>query len=131
MDFPRRSSHMGQLKLTAMIDIMFILITFFMLTTTFMKIESMELVFPGEGEDVESVITPVFITIRTDAITYKNNVVSSENLQDQLAELLTEKPDTTLMLLTSKEVSLQRLVSTMDVIYLAGGQNVMIQELVE
>ena len=48
MEFERTSRRtIRSLPLVPMIDIMFILIIFFMLTTTFMKIESLELMLPS------------------------------------------------------------------------------------
>src|ERR1700761_3505930 len=48
MNFERtRRPPIRSLPLVPMIDVMFILIIFFMLTTTFMKIESLELMLPS------------------------------------------------------------------------------------
>ena len=48
MDFERtRRPPIRSLPLVPMIDVMFILIIFFMLTTSFMRIESLELMLPS------------------------------------------------------------------------------------
>ena len=50
MDFERTSRRKLNLPLTPLIDVVFILIIFFMLTTSFMRIESLELLLPSAGK---------------------------------------------------------------------------------
>lgn len=55
----RRASRMStQLDMTPMVDLAFLLLTFFMLTTTFSKFQVMELIMPVDTKD-DSIHTPV------------------------------------------------------------------------
>lgn len=49
MEFERTSRRKVNLPLIPLIDVIFILIVFFMLTTSFMRIESLELLLPSSA----------------------------------------------------------------------------------
>lgn len=57
----RRANKLGtHLDMTPMVDLAFLLLTFFMLTTTFSKFQTMELIMPAEPKDGQtgSVVSP-------------------------------------------------------------------------
>src|ERR1700743_1793588 len=66
----RPGRHAPRLDMTPMVDLAFLLLTFFVLTATFSKPKSMELVFParGEGGEIKKGIT--FLLSKDDRIFY-------------------------------------------------------------
>ncbi|MGE0754154.1 MAG: ExbD/TolR family protein [Alphaproteobacteria bacterium] len=133
VDF-ERSTHrtFNNLNLTPLIDVLFILIIFFMLTTSFMKIESLELILPSATAAAPKTSTSndvVRIFIHSDGeMTLGKRKVSAETLNASLSRMF-EKDDTTkVMLLTADGVTMQQLVNIMDRIYLAGGKSLYVRK---
>lgn len=129
MQFERTTKKPRQLGLTPLIDVVFLLLFFFMLSTSFIKTESMELSFPSGQEVKETPQAALRIFIHDDnRIFLDEDEMSLADLKAQLRLLLFKDPDRTILLLSGKKVSVQRLVSIMDDIYLMGGRNVSVAE---
>lgn len=132
MQFERSTKKPRQIGLTPLIDVVFLLIIFFMLSTSFVKTESMELSFPS-GQEVKSTPqTAIRVFVHDDnRLFLDNKEMSADALKAQLRLLLFKDPDRSILLLSGDNVSVQRLVSIMDDIYLMGGRNVSITEWTE
>ena len=124
---PRR--RMRALNLTPLIDVLFILIIFFMLTTSFMKIESMELILPSAGNKsaAKQEVVRVYVAANGD-ILLGSRKLTQEELSDTLSRILDNDPDTRVMLLTADGVTMQQLVSVMDSAYLVGGKSLFVRK---
>lgn len=129
MQFERSTKKARQLGLTPLIDVVFLLLFFFMLSTSFIKTESMELSFPSGQEVKETPQTALRIFVHDDnRLFLGEDEMNLTDLKAQLRLLLFKDPDRTILLLSGKKVSVQRLVSIMDDIYLMGGRNVSVAE---
>ncbi len=120
---------MRPLPLTPLIDIMFILITFFMLTTTFMKLESMELIFPAGSEKSETISSPLLVDVYEDYVVLDGKKTDMAALYEILEAALKKSPEKVIVLRAGDDTSLQRLVTTMDIIYLTGTNNIVVKAL--
>ncbi len=130
MDFirtPRR--RMRALNLTPLIDVLFILIIFFMLTTSYMRIESMELILPSAGGSAaqKQEVVRLFVHKGGD-IALGSRKLAPEELSETLLRMFGKNPDIRIMLLTADGVSMQQLVSVMDRVYLAGGKSLFVRK---
>lgn len=124
---PRR--RLSDLNLTPLIDILFILIIFFMLTTSFMRVESMELILPsaaGKAADKNDVVR-LFLHANGDMAVGQRKVDNDE-FSETFARLLGPDGNTRIMLVTADGVTMQQLVSMMDRIYLAGGKSMFVRK---
>lgn len=125
MDFQRTTHKPKQIGLTPLIDMVFLLIIFFMLSTSFIKTESMEMSFPGVKEVKETPASAVRIFVHDDERVFLgNDEINEVELKAQLRLLLFKDPDRSVLVLTGEKVSVQRLVAIMDDVYLMGGRNV-------
>ena len=117
------------MPLTPLIDVVFILIIFFMLTTSFMKVESMELLLPSSKATKNAERTSVVhITLQDNgSVIFGKRAVTLSDLQNTLKTLLGNNPDQRIVILSAPTVSLQRLVEMMDLVYLTGGKSVYIK----
>lgn len=131
MEFERVTRRkMRALNLTPLIDILFILIIFFMLTTSFMKIESMELNLPGAGaakSAVKQEVVRVFLSANGD-VTLGSRKLSADDLSESLSRMIDTNPDIRVMLLTADGVTMQQLVSVMDRVYMIGGKSLFVRK---
>lgn len=130
MDFVR--THRRKIShppLTPLIDVVFILIIFFMLTTSFMRIESLELVLPSAqgGGGTKQTVTHVFVDSNGDILLNKRRM-KSDDFNEAITKLLKKKPDMGIMVLTAEGVDMQQLVAVMDQVYQAGGRSLMVRK---
>lgn len=130
MHFERNTEKIRQISLTSLIDIVFLLLFFFMLTTSFVRTESMELSFPGAGEVNKKVAEGgLRIFLYDDNRTFLEDAeMPVDELKAQLRLLLFKQPDRGILLLSGERVTVQRLVNVMDDIYLVGGKNVSVAQ---
>lgn len=129
IEFGRRKKTLMQLPLTAMIDVVFILIIFFMLTTNLMRAESIEVMLPGSSSAPKAAPETVSRIYLTGAgFKYEKVEMSREELSSALKAQFQSSPDQRILVMTGSTVSLQSLVDVMDLVYQAGGKNVYVKE---
>lgn len=129
MDFSRTTKKPRQIGLTPLIDVVFLLIIFFMLSTSFVKTESMEMSFPAAQEVKKTPPSAIRIFVHDDQRVFLNkDEMQLADLKAQLRLLLFEDPNRSVLVLTGKKVTVQRLVGIMDDVYLMGGRNVSMAE---
>lgn len=130
MEFERVSRRkIANLNLTPLIDVLFILIIFFMLTTSFMKLESMELILPSAGGKAANKddIVHLFIAANGD-MTLGQRKVDQTGLTESLSRMFQNDPDTRIMLLTADGVTMQQLVTVMDWVTTSGGRSLFVRK---
>jgi biopolymer transport protein ExbD len=130
MEFERtRRRKPGALPLTPMIDIMFILIIFFMLTTTFMRIESLELNLPSVSAKAadKSDVVHLFIQANGDML-LGSRKIDSDELGESMKRMFDKDANTKVMLLTAEGVTMQQLVGIMDRISMLGGKSLFVRK---
>jgi biopolymer transport protein ExbD len=134
MEFERtRRRRTRSLQLTPMIDIMFILIVFFMLTTTFMRIESLELNLPSVSRKAaekgaeKGDIVHLFIQANGDMLLGTRRI-DQDDLNESMKRMFDKDANTRVMLLSAEGVSMQQLVGIMDRISLAGGKSLFVRK---
>ncbi len=120
---------MQEINLTALIDIVFHLMVFVMLTTTFVVSESMELSLPSGHTKSAAMERVMRIHIAADGgLWVDNQAITSDGLSSTLAERLAADPDSKIAIFTMPNVTVQQLVSVMDAVYLTGGRNVLVDK---
>ncbi len=125
---PRRRKIID-LNLTPLIDVLFILIIFFMLTTSFMRVESLELILPsaaGKAADKKDVVHLFIYTNGEMALGQRK--VDQEELDESLRRMFGNDPNTRVMLLTADGVTMQQMVNLMDRVYMAGGKSLFVRK---
>lgn len=131
MEFERaKRRRMMSLPLIPLIDVMFILIIFFMLTTSFMKIESLELMLPSSSaaKVVEkNEVMHLFIQANGDMLLGKRRIDQDE-LTTSLSRMFEKDPGTKVMMLTADGVTIQQLVNIMDRVYQSGGRSLFVRK---
>lgn len=129
MDIARTPRRTLTMNLTSLVDIIFMLVIFFMMTTNFTASESMELSLPDRGAKASPAAEVTQIRIMaTGHVTVNGVYVSTEGLNDALVMTLGNNPDARIAIFTTPGVSVQQLVSVMDLVYLSGGRNVQVDK---
>ena len=130
MDFIRESRRVRELNLTPLVDIILMLVIFFMLSTSFVVSESMELTLPSgkakghvSGDVMRLLITP------QGQVQINNAMLNLDAVSGALADRLGKNPDTKIAIFTTPGVSVQQLVAVLDEVYLTGGRNVQVDKI--
>lgn len=130
MDFRTKEKEgMRGILLTPLIDVTFILIIFFMLTTSFMRVESMELILPSAGGKAaeKQEVVRLYLYQNGDFQLGKRKLESDE-LDGTLKAMFEKDSATKMMLLTEQGVTMQQMVNAMDRIYTSGGQSIFVRK---
>ena len=129
MDFQRTRRRPYEINLTPLIDIVFHLMVFVMVTTTFVVSESMELSLPSGHSKGGLGAHAVRIQIAPDSnLLVDNQPMSNEGLNTLLANRVGDDPNLRIAIFTTPGVSVQQLVAVMDIVYLTGGRNVQVDK---
>lgn len=121
-----------QVALTPLIDVVFLLIIFFLMTSHFSNIGSIELSFSGvriETEDGGASLRPLAIRIEANGgLHFGGREVSGLEMTALLREKLAEFPNQPVVIFTESQTPVQNVVSLMDQVYLAGGRQVSVTQ---
>lgn len=114
-----------QIDMSPLIDMVFILLIFFMVTTTFVKDMKLELNRPSasSGEAASSKSTRVFIDKFGD-IYLDEQSVRLYTLQSKLRDTLRASTEKTVLVVTDESVPAKRVLEVIDQIKLAGATDV-------
>ena len=129
LEFDRSTRRPRQMNLTPLVDVVFNLLIFFMVTTSFTSIESMEMSFPkaAEVKSAPASVVRVYI-LDEERLQLGDKEVSMTELKAQMRLALFKDQDQPILVLSGEKVTVQRLVSVMDDIYLMGGRNVSVAD---
>lgn len=142
LEFERSTRRAGVISLTSLIDVMLCLVIFFMLTTQFTAMESIELSLPtkeaekarAKAKDKDKDANAMLrIFMSNDGLLFleqkgEMQEFSSDALRENTAKALQKNPQQRVVILSASGVSVQSLVSMMDVVYQAGGRNLSVAE---
>ncbi len=130
MEFRGRARIRSHLDIAPLIDIVFLLLVFFMLTSTFLVPEAVELKLPESrsARKVEEVTLTVTLDRRGE-VYLDGEPVGLEGLRAALASVLEDAPDAPVILKSDARSEVQALIRVMDTIRSAGGSNIAIATL--
>lgn len=129
-EFDRAYTIHRKVNLTPLIDMVFLLVVFFMLSSSFVQTDIMELNFAPANASVsqgkeESILVRVLDNKRIELNDHK---YTFREFPVKLSRLIADYPKRNIVLVAEKSVSVQGLVTTMDLINIAGGTNVTIAQ---
>jgi len=125
MEFEGRSRIHAHLDIAPLIDIVFLLLVFFMLTSTFLVPEAIELELPESTSANIAEDTPISVSLNKNGqIALNDKIIALDKLQDVIKPLLKQAADTAITLKSDSHTEVQQLLKVMDEIRAAGGRNI-------
>lgn len=125
MDFEGRARIHSHLDIAPLIDIVFLLLVFFMLTSTFIVPEAIELELPESNSASVTDIRPIIVAMDKKAqLSLNGERIELKQLQVAIELLLKQDATSAITLKTDTHTEVQQLLKVMDEIRLAGGSNV-------
>ncbi len=124
MEFEGRSRIQGELGMAPLIDVVFLLLLFFMLTSTFTDPQAIDLTLPTSSSGNDAPETPIAVAIDDGGVVFLNGEsVTLDALEAAIAEQLGADADDTVTLSSDDDVRVQRMVDVIDRIRAAGARN--------
>lgn len=103
--------------MTSLIDVIFLLLLFFMLTSTFTKFGEVPLSTGGASASAPTDdAAPLFLRLSEDEVTLNGETLAFDALPERLAELAGEDEDTLVLVSPAEETTSQRLVDLLVVL---------------
>ena len=125
MDFEGRARIHSHLDIAPLIDIVFLLLVFFMLTSTFLVPEAIELELPESKSAIPAEVTPIIVSLnQTGELALNDESLSLEQLQQAIKPLIAQDVEAAITLKSDARTEVQLLLKVMDEIRAAGGTNV-------
>lgn len=115
-----RARRRALISLTPLIDVVFILLVFFMLASSFADWRAIDLTQPARQGGGEAMTGAVLIDVRVDAIRISGQPVTLEELTSIAARHVTRTPDRLFIVRPQQGVALQQAVTVMDSLNVAG-----------
>lgn len=125
MRFKRRLNQRFNIEMTPIIDCVFLLLIFFMVTSSIIKDPGIQVKMPSAKSSEAQPDKDLIITIREDNALFLNEKqVAKENLYKTLRELNKQKKRDFLILRGDEKINYGVLIEVMDIARLAGIANV-------
>ena len=133
IEIERQYRKFRSIPLISLIDVVFQLLIYFMLTTSFTRSESLELSLPAPAEAAKLArqddAQTLHIYISNNGETFlEQKSIGEQDMAQQLHAQLAVNPDRGILVLSAQEVPVKVLVHVMDRIYSAGGKNVSVTD---
>ncbi|MFZ5516363.1 MAG: ExbD/TolR family protein [Candidatus Zhuqueibacterota bacterium] len=115
------------INITSLVDVQFILLIFFMVSTSFTEQQGMKLELPESASAASEKIKELILEIRNDDILILNNEqVAMNDLSAKFKQLIPSLKDKSLVLKADKHVSHGTVVQVMDIAKLSGLEKLII-----
>lgn len=102
------------ISVTSLIDVIFLLLLFFMLSSTFTRFAEIEISTAGGRAAIKSSPTsPLFLQLRSDGLRLNGQVVLVETVADRVRELAQDAAKTLLIVSNSADVTAQSLIDVL------------------
>ncbi|MDF1686100.1 MAG: biopolymer transport protein ExbD [Parvibaculaceae bacterium] len=114
-------------SLTPLIDVVFLLLIFFMLASTFLQTQTLTVITPApdDSEEVDTDRVVIELGVHTDGhLTLDGSTVSVAALEDKLKARIKESPDAIVSVLAEKNAEVQPLIWAVDAARRAGADTV-------
>ena len=118
------------LNLTPLIDIIFLLIVFFMVTSNFLLTQSIDLNLAAVGApaDTQSEKALLLQLAKNNRCRLEGTDIPCNTLQERLRTPLNANPSRTVVIVSEPGISIQRIVTAMEQVRLAGGTDISLAE---
>jgi len=126
MKFRKEKKERPHIEITSLIDIIFILLIFFMISSTFLKpVIKIKLPVSAVKEKVKKKKIPIFLT-RDDRLFFNKKEINIKSLQYFVEKELDKNPDAVVLFNCDEDVVFKKVILVMDILKNSGVKNVAI-----
>ncbi|WP_339388075.1 biopolymer transporter ExbD [Vibrio caribbeanicus] len=121
----RQQQEEAQIDLTSMLDIVFIMLIFFIVTSSFVRESGVEVNRPAAASAISQKDAGIFVAVTSNSDVYiDKRMVDLERVQASLENLLLDKPDASLVIQADELAYSGVVVKVMDAAKQAGINNI-------
>lgn len=121
MRLPKRERYQIQMPLTSLIDIVFLLLIYFLLTTNFIAEQGIDVNLPDAEASVPQTRQEITVYIDSAGLVYINDqLVDFNDLFDRLKDRISQDPKQLVVVKADGSIALERAVQVMDIAQAAG-----------
>ena len=121
MRFRKKRDAIQVLNITPLIDVVFILLVFFMIATNFASYRLIRIETPRETEVVSTSEGAIVVQLQSDGgVLFDTNLIAPEELGEQVAAVVAIDPGRVFLVRPEKGVSLQEAIDVYDRVLAAG-----------
>ncbi|HEX9970520.1 MAG TPA: biopolymer transporter ExbD [bacterium] len=132
MQLHEKKRHKVLINITSLIDVLFLLLIFFMISSTFVEQPGMKLELPESKSALTEKIDDLVLQINADGtMTLNDENISLENLEDMFKQILPTLEEKSLVLKADKSIPHGTVVKVMDLAKLSGLEKLIIATQVE
>jgi len=116
-----------ELNMTPLIDMVFILLIFFLVTTSFVKETGIDISRPTALTAVSKIKSTILIGVTKDNAIYLDKLeIDIRKVQSNIERIITERPENSVIIVADKDSFTGIVITVMDACKLAGVKNVSI-----
>ncbi|WP_290648298.1 biopolymer transporter ExbD [Aquisalimonas sp.] len=120
----RRRRRRSIIKLAPLIDVVFILLVFFMLATSYLDWRVIPLHTPAQGAVAAPLEGALLVEVRPDGFRLSGEMVAPDELIARIAQAVKGAPERRVLVRPADDVPLQQSVAALDLLEAAGARNV-------
>lgn len=125
--FGIRRRNRPAINITPLIDVMFLLLIFFMVSSTFREYLGIDIALPRAATATEHAKTPWEISVKADGTVYfAGRPATRRELRAELAALLEDDPEASLVLRADEGTPFQDVITVIDIVRDVGGARLII-----
>ena len=124
MEFSRRQRSRQGLNVAPLIDVVFLLLIFFMLASTFIEPNAVDIRLSGGNAETVNTADPLVVEVIPDGSVRLNGLrLSFEQLTVEVAARIKGDPSRVITIMASADIPVQTLIQVMDQVRSAGTNN--------
>ena len=121
----RKRENKGDIDISPLIDVVFILLIFFMVTTTFIKDAQIDIERPSAQSGTKASTKALRIYVdRAGSVYIDESPVKAWMIQSRVRDYLRESTESTVLVVTDRRVEAEKLIDVVDQCRLAGAMDV-------
>ena len=124
--YQKEEKELISINITPLIDIVFLLLVFFMLATSFIQKSTIEVnLSSGETVQTENQKNNVVLILnKTGKIYLNNKLISISNIKNEIIKIIDNKPEQKFLIKSHKKIAVQKVIRLIEEVRLAGTDNI-------
>ena len=124
--YQKEEKELISINITPLIDIVFLLLVFFMLATSFIQKSAIEInLTSGETVKIENKQNTIVLILNKKGLIYLNNkVINISNIKNEIRNIVKKNPKYSILIKSHKKIPVQKVIRLIEEVRLAGTDNI-------
>ena len=129
--YQREEKELISINITPLIDIVFLLLVFFMLATSFIQKSTIEInLSSGKTVKIDNAKNTAIVILNKKGLIYLNNkLIKVTNIRNEINYIIEKNPKYRILIKSHKKVPVQKVIRLIEEVRLAGTDNIKLENL--